>query len=240
MVALFSFLAIIVLSIIAVRIGAISLELTGLSPEIASFQAQSAFSGVGFTTSESEALVNHPVRRRIVRVLILLGGAGVTSSIATLILAFIGEQGKQFMARVFALFLGITFIYLFARSKFIYHIMRNIISAALQRWTTMRVFDYEQLLGLSEGYSIARIAVRGHSWLNNKKLSEVGLGQEHILILAVYRKVEGKEKFIGTPTGDTTIRPGDVLICYSRKDVSEAFAKKDDRAERNNQSNSAA
>ena len=84
MVALISLLVIITLSIVAVRIGAIALELTGLSPEIASFQAQSAFSGAGFTTSEAEVIVSHPVRRRIVRILILFGSAGLTTSIATL------------------------------------------------------------------------------------------------------------------------------------------------------------
>ena len=91
MIALISLLIIIALSIIVVRIGAIALELTGLSSEIASFQAQSAFSGAGFTTTESEAMVTHPVRRRIIRILILLGGAGVTTSMATLVLAFVGQ-----------------------------------------------------------------------------------------------------------------------------------------------------
>ncbi|MBU3958657.1 MAG: potassium transporter TrkA, partial [Candidatus Omnitrophica bacterium] len=66
MIPLFGLLTIIVLSIIVVRFGAIALELTGLSPEIASFQAQSAFSGAGFTTSESETIVTHPLRRRII------------------------------------------------------------------------------------------------------------------------------------------------------------------------------
>lgn len=72
MIAVIGLLIIILISIIAIRIGSIALELTGLSPEIASFQAQSAFSGVGFTTEESEAIVIHPLRRKIIRVLILL------------------------------------------------------------------------------------------------------------------------------------------------------------------------
>ncbi|MDD5355458.1 MAG: potassium transporter TrkA, partial [Candidatus Omnitrophica bacterium] len=84
MIALFSLLIIIIMSVVVVRIGSIALELTGLSPEIASFQAQSVFSGVGFTTQESEAIVTHPLRRRIIRILILFGSAGVTTSIATL------------------------------------------------------------------------------------------------------------------------------------------------------------
>ena len=35
---------------------------TGTSSELARFQARSAFTGVGFTTSEAESVVLHPVR----------------------------------------------------------------------------------------------------------------------------------------------------------------------------------
>lgn len=49
MIALVSLLVFILLSIIVVRFGAVALEMTGLSHEIASSRAQSAFSGVGFT-----------------------------------------------------------------------------------------------------------------------------------------------------------------------------------------------
>ncbi|MGM5488143.1 MAG: hypothetical protein ACQESG_04300 [Nanobdellota archaeon] len=45
-----SFLIVILFSLIVIKIGAIALEATGLSKDIAQFQAQSAFSGVGFTT----------------------------------------------------------------------------------------------------------------------------------------------------------------------------------------------
>lgn len=226
MVALFSLLTIILLSIIVVRIGAIALELTGLSPEIASFQSQSAFSGAGFTTSEAETLVTHPVRRRIVRILILLGSAGITTSIATLILTFVGQTGRSTLIRGRILLVGLVIIFLFARSKFIYKIMKKVISRALQKWTSMRIFDYEQLLGFHEGYTISRISVRQESWLSDKKLSELRLDQEGVLILAIYRKVHGKEKFIGGPAGDTEIKSGDVLICYSRQDISKALAHK--------------
>jgi len=226
MIALFSLLIIIVLSIIVVRIGAISLELTGLSSEVASFQAQSAFSGVGFTTQESETIVTHPLRRRIIRILILLGSAGVTTSMATLVLTFVGESGRDIYMRGATLFIGILVIFLFARSRHIYVLMRRIISKALAKWTTLRIFDYEQLLGFSEGYSISRITIRSDSWLVNKKLSESRLDKYGVLILAVYRKINNKEAFIGAPTGDTEIKAKDVLICYSRKDNSGIFLKR--------------
>ena len=78
MVALIPLFVIITLSIIIVRIGAVALAMTGVSKDLAVFQAQFAFSGVGFTTNKSESVVKHPVRRRIIRLLMLMGNAGLT------------------------------------------------------------------------------------------------------------------------------------------------------------------
>lgn len=227
MIALFTLLIIVLLAITVVRIGGIALELTGISSEIASFQAQSAFSGAGFTTTESEMIVTHPVRRRIIRILILFGSAGVTTSIATLVLTFVGQTSKDILMRGEILLAGLLVIFLLARSKIIYGLMKQLISKALKNWTKMRIFDYEALLGFGEGYTISRISVRHDSWLSGKKLSALRLDQHGVLVLAIYRKVGRHEEFIGGPTGDTEISAKDVLICYSREDASKALAQKD-------------
>ncbi len=49
MFAVISLLAILSLSMLIVRIGAVALTMTGLSRDTASLQALSAFSGAGFT-----------------------------------------------------------------------------------------------------------------------------------------------------------------------------------------------
>lgn len=226
MVALFSLLVIITVSIIVVRIGAIALELTGLSQEVASFQAQSAFSGVGFTTVESETIVSHPVRRRIIRILILLGSAGIMSAIATLVLTFIGQTGRHVLQRGEILLAGLVAIFLFARSKYIYRIMKMIVTRALQKWTTIRIYDYEQMLGLGRGYTISKIKVRKNSWLSNRKLNELKLEREGLLVISIFRKVEEGERYIGLPTGETEIEPGDLLVCHGRQEVSEALSRR--------------
>jgi len=95
MLALVSFLIVILFSLIVVKVGSVALETTGLSRDIAAFQAQSAFSGVGFTTRESESLMTHPLRRKILRFLMLMGSAGLTSAIATLILTFMNVKGEH-------------------------------------------------------------------------------------------------------------------------------------------------
>ena len=57
MLPLLGLFFIILTSLTEVCIAASLLELTGLSSEIASFQAISAFFGIGYTTSEAESVV---------------------------------------------------------------------------------------------------------------------------------------------------------------------------------------
>jgi uncharacterized membrane protein HdeD (DUF308 family) len=71
-VAIISFFSVLLTSVIIVRVAAIMLKSTGLSQDVARFQARSAFTGTGFTTRESEAIINHPVRRRIILALMLI------------------------------------------------------------------------------------------------------------------------------------------------------------------------
>ncbi|NJE07085.1 potassium transporter TrkA [Thermococcus sp. M39] len=220
MIALISFLLVILVSIIIVRIGAVALEMTGLSRDVAAFQAQSAFSGTGFTTSESEYVVSHPVRRKIIRILIFLGSAGITSAIATLVLTFIGKSGEEAKQTFILLLGGLMALYLFVRSKWIDKMMRKIIRRALNKFfPSLKIYDYNQLLGISRGYSIAQIKVKKNSWLANKTLRELQLDKEGVLVLGIYRKVGEKEVYLGAPSGDTKIVPGDLIVLYGPEDV---------------------
>ncbi len=67
MIAIVSLLLILVLSIMVTRMAGLALTHTRLSRQSAAFQARSALACVGFTTSESEKVVNDPVRRRLRR-----------------------------------------------------------------------------------------------------------------------------------------------------------------------------
>ncbi|ASJ11301.1 potassium transporter TrkA [Thermococcus sp. P6] len=198
-----------------VRIGAIALEMTGLSKDVASFQAQSAFSGAGFTTNESEYVVSNPVRRRIIRTLIFLGSAGITSAIATLLLTFVGKTGEETINSLIILALSLIVLYITFTSKRVERLMRRWIKRFLNRaFPELRVYDYHQLLGLTKGYSISEVKVGPGSWMANKTLRELELNKEGVIVLGIYRKSDGGEIYIGAPRGDTLIKPGDVLVCY--------------------------
>src|SRR5204862_7988845 len=94
MVALISVLIIVLLSVLVTRVATVALSLTGMSRESARFQARSALTGVGFTTTEAEDVVNHPVRRRLVGGLMLLGSAGLVTADASPILSFNHSQAR--------------------------------------------------------------------------------------------------------------------------------------------------
>ncbi len=219
MIVLLTFLLVVLFSIIVVRIGTVALKMTGLSRDVAAFQAQSAFSGVGFTTSESEYVVSHPVRRRIIRILMLLGSAGLTSAMATLVLTFVGTSPQEMLDRAIWLAIGLAVLFFFARSKLIDRGLSWVIERALEKFTHIKIYDYEQLLGLSKGYTISMISVKENSWLAGRKLRELRLNDEGVLVLAIYRKLDDQEKFIGAPRGDTVILPGDTLVCYGPEDT---------------------
>ena len=219
-----SFLLVIIFSVIAVRIGTIALKMTGLSREIASFQAQSAFCGVGFTTSESEAIVSHPVRRKILRILMMFGSAGLTSAIATLILTFIGQSAREAAFRFGIIAAGLVGLWIFAYSHWVDQVMGRLIERLLTKYTKLRVYDYEQLFGLSKGFAISEFRVHKESWLVNRNLRELELNQEGILVIGIYRRVNGEEKYIGAPRGDTLIKSEDMVICYGHEEAIVALS----------------
>ena len=216
---LLTLLLIILFSIIVNKIATAALVRTGLSRDVAAFQAQSAFSGVGFTTSESEYVVNHPVRRRIIRVLMLLGSAGTTSVVATLILTFIGQTARGAAYRLVVLAVGLVLLYVFATSKRIDRLVGRAIEWGLDRFTSIRVVDYESLLGVARGYVVSTLRVTPDSWLAGKTLREARLREEGIVVLGIYRRVNGKIVYIGAPRPDTRILPGDELVVYGPEEA---------------------
>lgn len=212
MAAIISLLIVIVLSVLITRIAAIALIHTGLSRESARFQSRSAFTGAGFTTHESERVVNHPVRRRILTLLILLGSAGVISVISSLILSLISvEEGGWLSLEMIVFITGLLGLLVLTQSKWIEDILSNLISRTLDRYTDLHVTDYYSLLHLADNYRVTTINVEEMNWLADKKLKELNLKEEGILVLGIERA--GGE-YEGAPQGDTIINSEDTVTVY--------------------------
>jgi len=95
MFAALTLFIVLTISVLVIRTAAVALRITGLPEEVARFQARSAFTGAGFTTSESEAILNHPARRRIVSLLMVVGSLGLVSVLATVIVSLVGSNESE-------------------------------------------------------------------------------------------------------------------------------------------------
>jgi hypothetical protein len=209
-VAVVSLLAIVTLSVVITRVATVMLTATGLSRDVARFQARSAFSGAGFTTNESESVVNHPVRRRIVLQLMLLGAAGVVTSLTSLLLSFTDASSAQTANRVGALVVGLVLLRLLAGSRVVDLALTRATEWALRRYTTLDVRDYDKLLHISDHYAVAEVEVRDGDWLAGRSLGELRLRDEGVLVLGRYRG----SSYVGVPSRDTVLEDGDRLVLY--------------------------
>lgn len=217
MVAIATLLVVVTVTLIVNRVGSVALTATGLSTEVAHFQARSALTGVGFTSTEAELVVNHPVRRRIVLSLMLVGNAGLVTIIATLVVGFAGDGDTvNVLMRLGTLVGGLAIILLASRSRAINRILSLIISRALRRFTTLDVRDYAQLLDLAHNYAVVELGVEADSWLADHRLAALHLPDEGVLVLGL-RRSDGS--FIGAPRGDTRVHEHDTLIVYGYTDV---------------------
>jgi K+/H+ antiporter YhaU regulatory subunit KhtT len=214
MVALISVLVIVLLSLLITRVATVALAQTGMSRESARFQARSALSGVGFTTSEAESVVNHPVRRRIVQALMVVGSAGVVTAAASLILSFGGTHNDARAQRGAILVGGLAILWILSRSEWFDRHLSRLVARVL-RWRGYDVRDFGRLLHLQGDWAVSELVVEPEDWLAGQTLGELKLRDEGVAVLGIQR---GGGQYVGVPRGDAVIEAGDTLILYSTED----------------------
>ena len=140
MASLIGLIIILVFSVLITKIAAVALAHTGLSKDSATFQARSAFTGVGFTTTEAEKVVKHPVRRKIIMTLMLIGNVGIISAIASLLLTFVDTDAKVLsnIIRLSILVFSLVLLWILSKSKWLENRLVNLNNKALERYTTIK------------------------------------------------------------------------------------------------------
>ncbi len=197
-------------SLLIVRGASIALMMTGMDENRARFQALSAFSGTGFTTREAELIVNHPVRRRIVTWLMILGNAGIITVIVTATSSLVTSKGFTLPINVVILLLGIYLIYRVATRRGFTKRWEDFIRSKLTKSPVFEEAATEDLLHLIEGYGLVRASIREDSPFVGSSVHGGQLGERGVLILGIERE----EDWISAPKGEEVIRGGDRLVVY--------------------------
>ncbi len=214
MFALLTLLIVLALALLFARVATQALVHTGLSEEVSRFQAWSCLSGVGYTTKEAESIVNHPVRRRISMVLMMVGNVGIVTVVSSMILAFINEGDEvRLVTKLGVLILGLGTFWFLGTSKWLNRKLKGMIDRALDRYTHVGVRDFESLLELSATYSVSELFIENGDWVAGKTLRDSGLRKEGLTILGIQR-ADGT--FEGEMTPDTRVHEQDNVLVYGR------------------------
>jgi hypothetical protein len=211
----------IVISMLIVRAGAIALMMTGMSYEIAKFQALSAFSGTGFTTREAERVVKNARRRKIVSWLMILGNAGIVTVIVATTSSFAKAKGLEIGMNAFILFAGVGLIILIAKHTPLVRYWESFSQARLEH---LKIFEddtpVDELLHLTEGYGVMRVRLLEGSPFIGQTLSEINAGLQHSLVLGIERDKE----WLPTPRLARKLLEDDFLLIYGKlEELGERF-----------------
>jgi len=218
LIEVFSLLVVLVMSLIITRVATVALSLTGMTQESARFQARSALTGAGFTTNESERVVSHPVRRRIILALMLIGNTGLVLGASLMVMLLAGGQGPwlQRWEQIALLVGGLAALYVTAQSRWLERLMARGIERVLARHTDWARRDYASLLRLGGDYRVVEMTVQEGDWMAGQALARLDLPDEGVLVLGVTRRDGG---YVGAPRGETVLEAGDLVMLYGRAPV---------------------
>jgi hypothetical protein len=209
------FLIFFVLLWLLIEILSIVMKLTGLELGKARFQIISILTHTGFTSRESELIVQHPTRRKIASILMIVSYVAQITLI-TLLFNVLNNASRSLLSISIALVAMLLFVILVTKSKYISgrfeQITERLLKNKIKKAGASRI---DQILNLSPEFSIYEMIVDIDSPICDKTLREVHLKEHYIQIL----KIDRGEEMIDFPTADTRVLAGDRMIAYGKIDA---------------------
>ena len=195
---------------ISVHTGQVLFELTGMPRHKAFFQALSCFTTTGFTTAEAEEIVNHPVRRRIAIVLMILGNVGIVAFMAAVVETAVAEGLQQLGQDALVVVCLATLAFILIRALPPFRALDRRLRILLMKAFRFEPDPTEQVLRYADGFGVVRVVVRPDSLVAGKRLEATHLAARRLVVLAIER--DGRNYPI--PGRRARICQGDRLICY--------------------------
>lgn len=187
---------------------------TGLPEEKARFQVISLLTGCGFTTRESELLLNSKSRRRLARVTMLFGYVFNLTIVSMLVNVFLSMKLSEFK-NVFSIVIPIlaaSVIVIFMRVPKLRAFGDRLIERLANRITHRGTTNSVLLMDYLGEDSIAQVKlVEVPETFRNKRLSDTGLRQEHNIMVMLVES--GGNKAIPAKAS-TVFQNGDKLTVF--------------------------
>ena len=215
MYAVATFLVVAVLSMAFTQMAAGALIATGLPPEVATFQARSAFSGAGFTTTEAENVVNHPARRRIIGTTMFVGNLGTPTLVVTVLVGFLAPGPGNTTERTLVVLSGLAFLFLMIANK---PAQRQLAKVG-QRQARKRIIPRleartNELFVVEDDFIIGSVRVADDPEPTVRSLRGMDQALPKVKVLGVRHG----ESFLGVPPVDVHLDTGDEIVVYGRRE----------------------
>ncbi len=206
-------LVILVLMWVIIEVLSIALKMTGLELYRARFQVISLITHTGFTTRESELITQHPTRRRLASMLMVVSYIAQVSLISVLLHMLTANEQRLWYIGA-ALVLLVLFIVLVTRNRFFSSRLNRLTEKLLQKrvMKNIKKQPLDKVLKISPSYGIYELIVDDESPICGKSLADARLKDEYIQVL----KIDHGSTTTDFPSASMVLSSGDKLIVYGK------------------------
>lgn len=210
------FLLFIIILILIIEIITVLFSLTGLPTDKARFQVISLLTGSGFTTKESELIMQHSSTRKLAQVIMIIGYVGFVTGISFLINIMRTSLSVPGIIGIIIFFVCAVFI---LKNRYVVENFDSLIKRIILGGTKkVPKSDIYELIN-NKGYGLYKIFVNKDSAIVGKPLKENNLKENGIQVLNIDRGSE----LINSPDGNEIIQNGDTLLVYGKTESIMAF-----------------
>lgn len=192
-------------------IGSIALEAAGMERGKARFQALSALTGTGFTTSQAELIVEHPKRRQIITYLIFFGNTGI---VAFIILLVLYTRAGLTPPSIFLISLttGVLLAIGLAFWLGLVDKLTNVILRITEKDRDVSLVMIKKIFHQAGEYAMVRLIIGKQASIAGLKLKDSGFQEHDISLLAIERE----DTTLSHPQPEEKLLSGDCLLCYGK------------------------
>lgn len=210
------FLLFIIILILIIEIITVLFSLAGLPTDKARFQVISLLTGSGFTTKESELIMQHSSTRKLAQVIMIIGYVGFVTGISFLINIMRTSLSVPGIIGIIIFFICAVFI---LKNRYVVEnfdsLIKRIILGGAKKVPKSDIYE----LINNKGYGLYKIFVNKDSAIAGKPLKENNLKENGIQVLNIDRGSE----LINSPDGNEIIQNGDTLLVYGKTESIMAF-----------------
>lgn len=217
------FISFVLLFLIVVEVFSILLKLTGLHHKKARFQVISLLTSTGFSTKESEQIVQHPTRRKIASMIMIFGYAS-SVTLVSFVIKILEKDARSISILVVIFAIMVVVLYLLSKIEIIDKIEAYLEDNIRTNSLWLKFDENEQeIISRNKGYGIVEIYLKEGHKIIDKSIEECKLTSIEIQILCIDKNGE----LVKFPTKEYVFAVKDRITVYGNlKNINMLFNSK--------------